>query len=280
MAEIVVRICLSVLGTVFNVLVCLTFWFSPRLVSNSTLLLCNLSAADLVTSLLGIPVSLHVSFLQFRSNGVCALGTPTKPIPWNTGVIVATFTGSISNLVVMSLDRCFMIRLPFSYKNFVSARKIKVVILLIWMSAIIGFVCITKRLISQDLFAKAAFTILVVCYLIIIVCYVLVFWGIKKQKKVIASNTEANNTALRQQVVEGKLAKTIAIIITVFSISWAPLGYTMLQHSDFETFANTNPLIHWAATVGMATAVINPLIYFGRKKEYRNAALQVFRIRG
>jgi len=109
-----------------------------------------------------------------------------------------------------------------------------------------------------------------------------VFLGIKKQQRVGTANINEASTASftrGQQAIERELAKTIAIIITFFSLSWTPLSYTMIAHPDFETYANTHsPLPHWAATVGMATAVVNPLIYFVRKKEYCKAACAVLRI--
>lgn len=277
LAEIVVRLCLVVLGTAFNALVCLTFWRNPRLVSSSTLLLWNLSAADLVMSLLSIPASLLVSFGQLQVQNKCALALVSQQVPWSTGLIIATFTASIIDLVVMSLDRCFMIRLPFTYKLYATAKRIKFVIAFIWVVASVCFICMTARAISQDFFTKAAFSMLTLCYFVIIISYLFVFFGIRKQKRTIASN-RVDSVATRQHITEKELAKTISIIIVVFSVSWAPLGYTMIRYSNFETFANSNALIHWAATVGMTTAVVNPLIYFGRKKAYREAALAVLKI--
>lgn len=275
LVEIIVRMCLIVFGTTFNVLVCLTFWKNPRLVSKSTLLLCNLSATDLVMSLVSIPASLQASFWQIQFKSKCAL---LPAYPWNTALIIATFTASISNLVFMSLDRCFMIRFPITYRLVATTNRIKSIILLIWAGAVLTFICMATKIISQDFFTKASFSILTLFYLVILISYLFVFLGIKKQNRAIA-NDRTNSVSIRQQITEKELAKTIAIIIIVFSFSWAPLGYTMIRYSNFETLASRNPLIHWAATVGMTTAVANPLIYFGRKKEYREAAVAILKIR-
>jgi hypothetical protein len=149
-----------------------------------------------------------------------------------------------------------------------TAKKIKFILAAIWVYVLVIYVSLLTKVQPRRVESFLAFSGLIICYLIISASYFFVFKGIRKQRKIQPASQSSNI----QQKTEHELAKTIAIIIIIFTISWAPMGYTLFVHQDVEILGNYHYLPHWVATVGMGTAVINPLIYFGRKQAFRDAA--------
>lgn len=79
--------------------------------------------------------------------------------------------------------------------------------------------------------------------------------------------------AKKRRESEKRTAKTIAVVITVFTLSWVPYGYVLV--SDPEQHVNSFYI--WAVAIGMTSSAVNPIIYFFSSKDFRESSKRVLR---
>ena len=72
---------------------------------------------------------------------------------------------------------------------------------------------------------------------------------------------------------EKRTAKTIGVVITVFTLSWVPYGYVLV--SDPEQHVNSFYI--WAVAIAMTNSAVNLVIYFFSSKDFRESSKQVLR---
>lgn len=273
--EITFKVVISVLGSLSNVAIFMTFSRSRKLRSNNTLFLCSLSLSGLVFSVLSSPLSSVIAYKWYY-----------KKCSWdivhvNRVVYHIAFSASISTLTLMSVERSYVICNPLKYKLRITETKAKLAIGITWLVSIA--VGITEGLEVFNDIVESIMTLIAVvgCYIIIIVCYVFMFLAIRKQRKVHHEQESRRKTLVNlRRKTERELAKTIGLIVGVFAVTWAPIAYTFAVSPHLDSTGGNGLVSHWALAVGMASAVLNPLIYFFRSREFRKAAKEVICPRG
>ena len=87
-------------------------------------------------------------------------------------------------------------------------------------------------------------------------------------KKKRESDTQA---AKKRRESEKRAARTIAVVIALFTVSWVPYGYVLV--SDPEQ--NINSFYVWAVTVALTNSAVNPVVYFLSNKVFRKSSMRV-----
>lgn len=87
-------------------------------------------------------------------------------------------------------------------------------------------------------------------------------------KKKRESDTQA---AKKRRESEKRAARTIGVVIALFTVSWVPYGYVLV--SDPEQ--NINSFYVWAVTVGLTNSAVNPVVYFFSNKAFRKSSMRV-----
>lgn len=87
------------------------------------------------------------------------------------------------------------------------------------------------------------------------------------------SNDSQDEKKTTKTLKERKAAKTFAIVIGVFVITWIPLLVYPLSVSRSKIWFFEGFL--WAETFSLWNSFINPYIYFARSKRYKRMALQM-----
>ena len=264
-AATTVNILTSVLGVLLNAVVCAVVLKNPSLRTNFGILMCNLALSDFLLSLLVKPL--------LAATVVVASGDPCVSSPDAllrvTMVFGFAFSAcSMGTLFLLSVDRCLCVVFPIRHSTLVTRARIKAIICVCWLETcsyvIIAFCLPIFRSDSTRIVSLIG---LAFCYVVIVMCYSLIFMKIRKQNAVRAEMRNFNAAVSQRR--ERKLAMTIALVVTVFTCSWAPLAFIFYK---MRRQPSSYPTLVWGISVGLTNSVINPVLYFFRSREYRNAS--------
>lgn len=288
-----VNVLSALFGSIGNILVCVTVYSSPRLHKTWCYFICSLSVADLLVNLCVQPMEAILTLE--RMAGVC------KQSLRDAFRLAAYITcgASLMNLAFMSVERLLAILWPFSQRQILTQTRILTTLAIIWgVPSILG---ITGLLAGKGtrLSSILILTGLAGCYGVILTSGVLLFLRTRAHFKVnnvmtltvsqfefenknsansaSAGRVSEQRTALaiakKRRESEKRTAKTIAVVITVFTLSWVPYGYVLV--SDPEQHVNSFYI--WAVAIGMTSSAVNPIIYFFSSKDFRESSKRVLR---
>lgn len=262
-----VNISTSLLGILGNLLVCLAVFTTQGLTSSFHYFISSLALADLAIALVDQP--LLVALLISRIESKCLLRVDFAfRLVGNFACAVALLT-----LALIAMDRCLFVANKFNYKNTMTRGK-KIVLVIVWVLACVYSalrLTVDKKITSYLTTAVFGF-----CYVEMIVCYVVVYYQVFKQRKILADsrhrNTRNNTTENLQDQTESnsterRFARTIVMVLVVFTAGWSFLFYLRLTQPevDYGILYNT------ARTVALSASAINPLLYCFNNREYRRA---------
>ena len=272
-AMFIFRVCYQVVIFVVqftgNSLIVWTIVSTPSLHSTCMVFICNLAIADFLSGLFVMPLAV---VKQLYALQYVFLHTVNRAC---LGFAYTFCTASLFNLGFMSIDRCMITIKPLKYKVFMTPAKVKTVIIIIWfLSIVAGFFEGFKILTRQACFLVTLSAIVLV-YLVILVSYGIIFKEVKKQTKVraqIVASAPQQNFA--QRASDQKLAKTIVLVIGVFSVCWSIFTYSMLNPPikfNAKVYHTTwGRWYMWGTTFTFTSTAANPVIYF-----YRNSSLRI-----
>lgn len=307
-----VNIVSAFLGSLGNILVCITVYSSPRLHKAWCYFIGSLSLADLLVNLVVQPMEAILTFT--RMNGVCQ---HTLRDAFRLAAYI-TCGASLMNLALMSVERCLAIFWALKQRQLqrLTRRKIFTLFLIIW-----GVPCLLAfpGIIAEKGTRLSSILVLIGlagCYSVILTSYGILFMRTRAHFKVHQATTltvrefaqgnkstdspnarcefktcgtknkcesETHATkkgresetpvAKKRRESEKRAAKTIAVVIALFTLSWVPYGYVLV--SDPEQ--NVNSFYIWAVTVGLSNSAVNPIVYFFSNKAFRKSSKQTLR---
>lgn len=288
-----VNVLSALFGSFGNILVCVTVYSSPRLHKAWCYFICSLSVADLSVNLCVQPMEAILTLE--RMAGVC------KQSLRDAFRLAAYITcgASLMNLAFMSVERLLAIAWPFSQRQILTRRRILTTLAIIWgVPSILG---ITGLMAGKGtrLSSLLILTGLAGCYGVILTSYAILLLRTRAHFKVnnvmtltvsqfeIENKKSANSPGVervseqrtaqaitkKRRESEKRTAKTIAVVITVFTLSWVPHGYVLV--SDPEQHVNSFYI--WAVAIGLTNSAVNPVIYFFSSKDFRENSERILR---
>lgn len=288
-----VNVLSALFGSFGNILVCVTVYSSPRLHKAWCYFICSLSVADLLVNLCVQPMEAILTLE--RMAGVCK---QTLRDAFRLAAYI-TCGASLMNLAFMSMERLSVIAWPFSQRQVLTRRRILATLAMIW--GVPSFLGITGLMAGKGtrLSSILIFIGLAGCYGVILTSYGILFLRTRAHFKVnnvvtltvsqfeIENKEGANSpsagrvsekrTAMaitkKRRESEKRTAKTIAVVITVFTLSWVPYGYVLV--SDPEQHVNSFYI--WAVAIGLTNSAVNPVIYFFSSKDFRESSKRILR---
>lgn len=256
---VVVNVILCIVGTVGNMLVCLTILLSPSLHTLSSYCIFNLSCADLLVSCIVEPSLVYI--LSWKLYGVCMVKAE----------YVARLVGNLScgisilTLATMSVERCCAITKPMTYKCIITTTRLKCFLVFGWLLG-----CTTPSLDAfideprKQTYVQFTLIAMVVLYFIIIISYVFLFKAVRKQSQ---QQRELRQILDVSHEAEKKLAKTVACVIGLFTLCWLPFAVRLMLKPSI----NYGSEYIWAVTASLANSIVNPILYFYKNTTFRNA---------
>ncbi|XP_033990771.1 adenosine receptor A1-like [Trematomus bernacchii] len=279
----------SVIG---NVMVVWAVRINRSLRDTTFCFIVSLALADIAVGALVIPLAITISIGLRTHFYSCLLVACT--------VLVLT-QSSILALLAIAIDRYLRVKIPMSYKRVVTPRRAGTAVLLCWLvSIIVGltpmlgwnnlqFLRDNGSLLTDDLLVTCEFeTVISMDYmvyfnffgwvlpplLLMLAIYIEIFYMIHKHlnKKVTASHTDPS----RYFGKELKLAKSLALVLFLFAVSWLPLH--ILNCITLFCPACDKPmfLIYIAIILTHGNSAVNPIVYAFRIKKFRTAFKKIW----
>uniref|UniRef100_A0A3Q0S3R6 Adenosine receptor A1 n=1 Tax=Amphilophus citrinellus TaxID=61819 RepID=A0A3Q0S3R6_AMPCI len=278
----------SVIG---NVMVVWAVRINRSLRDTTFCFIVSLALADIAVGALVIPLAITIS-IELRTHFYsCLLGACT--------VLVLT-QSSILALLAIAIDRYLRVKIPMSYKRVVTPRRAGTAVLLCWLvSIIVGLTpmfgwnnlqhlrengslssdalvtCRFETVISMDYMVYFNFFGWVLPPLLLMLAiYVEIFYMIHKQlnKKVTASHTDPR----RYFGKELKLAKSLALVLFLFAVSWLPL-HILNCITLFCPECDKPEFIYIAIILSHGNSAVNPIVYAFRIKKFRTAFRKIWK---
>lgn len=267
-------IILSIAGVVFNGIIVTVFVVHKPIRNHTNMFVLSLACADLVVGAVSTPLWI----IQSRR-------VLTLDFDYHISVDILCGSASIFNCALLSIERALKICFPYWYTNNVNAFRMKVVILLGWIAAIlVGSLSPLRGANKENLYYLSFVSIVsyILPVLAIVISYTSIFSVAHKHAKSIRSqNRQIGNAMTSTTVSEAKTAWRLSVFIIVFIICWTPFyirtwGFLFMRNLDhrvitvFNIIANTLPYINAAINPFLYT-IFNPLFRKGIVKLYKKS---------
>lgn len=259
-----------------NTLLIYIVWKKPETRTLTSFMFVNLAVADLLTTLLQMPITMSV-FLEG---------------PWIPGLAgeitckcfyyaaFTSITASILSLTVIAVDRFFVVNYPF--RTIAWFRKAKIVTPVIWvLSLALMSVSVTAITLNEDTmcsydFHAAAMTeksfwiyFFIVNYLVPLMIISVLYGSIARKlwSHEVPSDTDGRNNPEEQQR-KRELVRMLVIVVAVFALCWLPVNVYQLEHgvkgeSSFPLF-----VVYLCFLFSQGNSAINPWLYMGLNRKF------------
>ena len=267
-----------------NVLVIIEVKQRKELQRASNILLSSMAVTDLLVGSLCVPLSavvgLLVSYQLLTDHYICKLDFVT------ISVTITLTACSIFHLTMIAWERYVAIRKWIDYRVIVTRSRLKKLAIIAWVSAIVtvspahftmaltGMLRENEMVLALDIFFIILSVLVMSTLGLIIYFYVMVYLGVRKRKlSQIRQVSDLVNAKLEQRVAVTTTLVTVALILSFFSnavIGMLEGVYPVLRKRFVGDLK---------ATLLYTNSVVNPLIYYYRDCRFRNAVLELLRIR-
>ena len=267
-----------------NVLVIIEVKQTKELQRASNILLSSMAVTDLLVGSLCVPLSAVVGLLVpyqiVTDHYICKLDSVAI---W---FMITLAICSIFHLTMIAWERYVAIRKWIDYRVIVTRSRLKKLAIIAWVSAIVtvspahftmaltGMLRENEMVLALDIFFIILSVLVMSTLGLIIYFYVMVYLGVRKRKlSQIRLVSDLVNAKLEQRVAVTTTLVTVALILSFFSnavIGMLEGVYPVLRKRFVGDLK---------ATLLYTNSVVNPLIYYYRDCRFRNAVLELLRIR-
>ena len=267
-----------------NVLVIIEVKQRKELQRASNILLSSMAVTDLLVGSLCVPLSavtrLLVPYQIVTDHYICKLDF----VAISSTITLAIC--SIFHLTMIAWERYVAIRKWIDYRVIVTRSRLKKLAIIAWVSAIVtvspahftmaltGMLRENEMVLALDIFFIILSVLVMSTLGLIIYFYVMVYLGVRKRKlSQIRQVSDLVNAKLEQRVAVTTTLVTVALILSFFSnavIGMLEGVYPVLRKRFVGDLK---------ATLLYTNSVVNPLIYYYRDCRFRNAVLELLRIR-
>jgi hypothetical protein len=237
---------------VCNSIIIAVFIAEKSIRNHANMFVVSLACADLVVGMISMPLWIADS-------------SPNLKIHYyHKSVDILCFSASIFICALLSIERALKIGSPFWYTNYVTAFRLKVIIVLGWIAAVlVGSLSLLRGTDPNNLpyIIFISIFIYILPVLAILISYMSIFVvahrhakSIRKQERRIDGGT----TSIRMS--DAKTAWRLSVFIIVFVICWTPVFVLIWG----RLFLRNRPPVYFiivATTLPYINAVINPFLY-------------------
>ncbi|XP_066932962.1 melanocyte-stimulating hormone receptor-like [Clytia hemisphaerica] len=204
--------------------------------------------------------------------------------PFINPAIMFVLSSSFLNVMACSLDRFLGVRFALSYQNFVTNHRLKLALVVIWLSSTI--LCTLPKIMGpryentfhfRRIYISAIIISIILMIVVVICIYVYIFMEITRQLKFITGNHVENITdkqprnGHRKNLKENfRSAATILSLTLNFFVCWFPLIYINLM-ADVVGRPDLVPsfLLDMSLHTIFLSSLMNPLLYGYRQRTVR-----------
>ncbi|XP_063064048.1 adenosine receptor A1b [Engraulis encrasicolus] len=289
------EVVIAVSSVIGNVMVVWAVKINKSLRDTTFCFIVSLALADIAVGALVIPLAITISIGLQTHFYSCLMVACT--------VLVLT-QSSILALLAIAIDRYLRVKIPTSYKRVVTTRRAGVAVVACWaLALLVGLTpmlgwnnlsnlrrrsngtdmgpdmvitCQFENVISMQYMVYFNFFGWVLPPLLLMLAiYTEIFYMIHKQlnKKVSTSHTDPS----KYYDKELKLAKSLALVLFLFAVSWLPLHIVNCVTLFCPACHKPMPVIYVAILLTHGNSAVNPIIYAFRIKKFRTAFLKIWK---
>ena len=275
---------ISSTAVLLNVLIIIAVKQRKELQRASNILLSSMAVTDLLVGSICVPLSAVVGLVvpyQIQADHyICKLDSVAISFTITLAIC------SIFHLTMIAWERYLAIRKWIDYRVIVTRGRLKKLAIIAWVSAIVtvspthfftaltGILRENEMALALEIFFLVLSAFLFLALSLIIYFYVMVYRGVRKRKlSQIRQVSELVKAKLEQRVAVTTTLVTVALILSFFSN--AVIG--MLE--GVYPVLRKRFVVDLKTTLLYTNSVVNPLIYCYRDCRFRNAVLEILRIR-
>uniref|UniRef100_A0A667WKS7 Adenosine receptor A1 n=1 Tax=Myripristis murdjan TaxID=586833 RepID=A0A667WKS7_9TELE len=279
----------SVIG---NVMVVWAVRINRSLRETTFCFIVSLALADIAVGALVIPLAITISIGLQTHFYSCLMVACT--------VLVLT-QSSILALLAIAIDRYLRVKIPMSYKRVVTPRRAGTAVVVCWLvSIVVGLTPMlgwnnlqrlrdNGSLVTEDLLVTCQFeNVISMEYMVyfnffgwvlpplvlMLVIYAEIFYMIHKQLN--KKEIKIFPIFHRYFGKELKLAKSLALVLFLFAVSWLPLHILNCITLFCPTCEKPMYLIYIAILLTHGNSAVNPIVYAFRIKKFRTAFRKIW----
>ncbi|XP_069800790.1 adenosine receptor A1 [Dendropsophus ebraccatus] len=290
---IVIEVLIALVSVLGNILVIWAVIVNQALRDTTFFFIVSLAVADIAVGALVIPLAIIISI---------GLETEFYSCLMVACIMLILTQSSILALLAIAVDRYLRVKIPTSYKSVVTAKRAVIAITGCWvLSFIVGLVpmfgwnninnlrkqhnvtygeiiitCQFETVISMEYMVYFNFFVWVLPPLfLMLIIYLEVFNLIQRQlnKKVSSSSKDPQ----KYYGKELKIAKSLALILLLFALSWLPL-HTLNCITLFCQTCNTPMIITYIAIfLTHGNSAMNPIVYAFRIEKFQSTFLYIWK---
>jgi hypothetical protein len=272
----------SIMGSIGNLLVLLSYYNYQRMRTITNLHLCNLALVDLVVCVIIQP--LYIAALAKNladSEPNIHFETVRKILTW---CVMTVASGSLTTVM---LDRFCRVSFPLKYPTIINKRRSYIIITFPWLVGVVAGIMLVSN-------ANANVKVIIQVYAIFLITgliipgYLRVFYVARKQSKKMAYRmkyleriSQQQMTITHSKVSEAKTykttdyeaIKTIFIVIAAFIICWTPLLFFPIYYRwvPLKTRARLIFIFPIINTLALCSSSLNPFIYCLRTPPFKHS---------
>ena len=264
-----------------NVVVLWLFYKHKSLRTISNRFLASLSVADVFVGLVIDPVWI-VIICWIQPRGQKNLIMLTKML-W-----IQTTAATTLNSCCVSIDRFTAIRFPFRYQDILTKRRCLAVIILVWfisLSLSLPILFFQPGKDRKELFVSITCTMFLAPLLVVSFCYIIIFKVARKQfgRVLAAKKLPDSSENIRARVTQNfKAIKTVGFVLSACIITWMPSVVLLLVDFYYAKEERCrirkvkSVVLPWVQAIAFTSSAINPLIYYLRNSDFRQAFRRTF----
>ena len=242
----------------------------------SYILLSSLAVTDLLVGVINMPLSATVDVLIAlkKVHGVCMIDFV------NVHLMFFIFASSLHHLTLIAWERYVAIQKFMNCRTILTRSRVKNLAMGAWFAALLATLpgILLEAIGADPKFEVVWLNIKVVLgtasLMLIVYFYIMVKTGVCKRQLSQISQV----SSLVEAKLENKVAKITGLITAALFISFLPPIVVSALGNFFPTFRK-NWAFRSAETLMQLTSMVNPCIYCYRDRRFRNALLELLRLR-
>ncbi|KAK2521891.1 adenosine receptor A3 [Columba livia] len=275
---------IALFATLGNILVIWVVKLNLTFQNTTLYFIVSLALADIAVGILVIPLAVVVS-LGIRIHFHACL--------FMCCLMVVFTTASILSLLAIAIDRYLRVKLPTRYKIITTERRVWWGLGLCWsVSLLVGLIpmfgwnkteprnsdslrCRFTSVMRMDYMVYFGFFIWTLVPLVIMCAlYIQIFYIIRTKLSQGTANVRGAGGFYGQ---EFKTAKSLALVLFLFAISWLPLCILNCISYFYPKCQIPNYLMYLAILLSHVNSVMNPIVYACKIKKFKNTYLLILR---
>ena len=275
----------SIASVTGNAVVLWLFYKNESLRTVSNRFLASLSVADFLVGLVIDPVWIAIRFF---------IEPPSSSVLHELTLMLWIYTTAATtfNICCVSVDRFIAIRFPFRYQDMVTKKRCYTVIILVWLLSLclpFSKLSVTNAGdINRAIFwFSLTFITFVFPLVIVSLSYICILKAAKEQFKRICGdeNSRNYNENIKVRTLQNfKAIKTVGFVLGACIITWMP-SLVLMVFDIYYVIENSREKMRslllvvwpWVDAVAFTSSAINPLIYYFRNQDFRQAFRRTFR---